>query len=70
MIDSLGDVGATLNAAKPGPAADLYEAVGLRVTYSPEENAADVSIHPGGRVNSACVRGRSCTLTTRLYLSA
>ena len=64
MIDSLGDVGAALNNGKPERLAEPYAGTGLQVCYEPETSTAEVSI----RVNSACVRGGTCTLTTRLGL--
>ncbi len=57
MIDSLGDVGTALSDAKPDSLTNLYNGVDLHVRYEPAENAADVSIGFGGRVNSAGVRG-------------
>lgn len=68
-IDSLpDDVGAAVSSARPDRLATLYMVVDLQVRYVPAEHVADVSIRPLGRVNSACVRGASCTLTTRLRL--
>jgi hypothetical protein len=68
MIDSLSDVGAALSGVKPESLANLYEAVDLQVCYDLAANTADVSIQPMRRVNSKRVRGRSCTLSTRLVL--
>ena len=70
MIDSLGDVGAALHGAKPERLAKLYEAIGLQVRYEPDACTANVTIQPVSRVNSARVRGGTCTLTTRLDVSA
>ncbi|MFI0469152.1 hypothetical protein ACH347_34195 [Saccharopolyspora sp. 5N102] len=61
MIDSLGNVGASLSSAKPDRLTSLYEAVDLQVRYEPAERAAQIKIHPASRVNSVRVRGRSCT---------
>ncbi|EWC59255.1 Site-specific recombinase [Actinokineospora spheciospongiae] len=55
MIDSLGDVGATLADAKPAGLARLYRNLDLNMVYQPEEQAIDVTACPG--VDSACVRG-------------
>lgn len=68
MIDSLGDVGAGLSRAKPDSSSNLYTAAGLQVRDENEARTADVSIQPRNRVNSKCVRGRSCSLTKRLRL--
>ncbi|MGW5645349.1 recombinase family protein [Saccharopolyspora sp. NPDC003752] len=59
MIDSLGDVGASVSSAKPDRLASLYEAVDLQVRYEPAERAAQIKIHPASRVNSVRVRGRT-----------
>jgi hypothetical protein len=55
MIDSLGNVGATLADAKPAGLARLYRAVDLRLRYEPKEQAVYATACPG--VDSACVRG-------------
>jgi hypothetical protein len=55
MIDSLGDVGATLANAKPAGLARLYRAVDLRLRYEPKQQAVYTTACPG--VDSACVRG-------------
>ena len=53
----------------PAPSAwNLYAAVGLQVRYEPTSYTADVTIQPMSRVSSECVRGGTCTLTTRLQL--
>ena len=57
MVDSLGDVGKALHQARPDRLAELYAALGLQVRYEVADNAADVTIQPVGRVNSARVRG-------------
>jgi len=67
MIDSLGDVGGALNDAKPEGLEKLYETLRLEMTYNAPTGQVDVAIRPARRV-SACVRGGSCTLTTRLHL--
>src|SRR5207302_842304 len=55
MIDSLGDVGATLTEAKPVALGRLYENVRLEMIYQPSEHEVTVAISP--RVVSECVRG-------------
>jgi hypothetical protein len=66
MIDSLGDVGAALKEAKPDSLERLYREIRLELKYQPHERAVDVLLAP--RVVSACVRGGTCALTTRLAL--
>jgi Recombinase len=68
MIDSLGDVGVTLAEGRPAALNRLYKELNVSAIYQPEERAVDVTARP--RVDSACVRGRSCALTTRLLLPA
>lgn len=63
MIDSLGDVGAALNGAKPDSLSQLYQQLRLDLRYMPHENAVEVTSNL--RVVSAGVRGASCTLATR-----
>ncbi len=65
MIDSLGDVGATLADARPAALNRLYKELNISAVYQPEERAVDVTARP--RVDSAC--GGSCALTTRIGLS-
>jgi hypothetical protein len=64
MIDSLGDVGEALTGKHPESLTRLYQKLGLELRYMPTERAVDVLASP--RVVSVCVRGRSCTLFTRL----
>jgi hypothetical protein len=66
MIDSLGDVGATLADARPTAVTRLYRELNVSAVYQPDERAVDVTARP--RVDSACVRGGSCVLTTRIAL--
>ncbi len=66
VIDSLGDVGAALDEARPAALTRLYQALDVGVRYEPDERAAYVTARP--RVDSACVRGGTCALTTRLRL--
>lgn len=68
MIDYFGDVEGVLNGGKPDTLAGLYESLGLQVRYEHEAEMAEVTIHPKTRVNSECVRGALCALTTRLSL--
>ncbi|WP_152551954.1 hypothetical protein [Actinokineospora spheciospongiae] len=67
MIDSLGDVGATLADAKPVGLARLYRNLDLNMVYQPEKQAIDVTACPG--VDSACVRGASLSLTTTFVIT-
>jgi hypothetical protein len=55
MIDSLGDIGATLADARPAALNRLYKELNLGAVDQPEERAVDVTARP--RVDSACVRG-------------
>jgi hypothetical protein len=55
MIDSLGDVGATIADARPAALNRLYKELSISAVYQPEERAVDVTARP--RVDSACVRG-------------
>ncbi|WP_245351031.1 hypothetical protein [Pseudonocardia parietis] len=55
MIDSLGDIGATLADGKPASLARLYKALDLAVRYEPAERAVYLTARP--RVDSGCVRG-------------
>ncbi|MBB5923604.1 DNA invertase Pin-like site-specific DNA recombinase [Actinoalloteichus hoggarensis] len=64
MIDSLGDVGAALSEANPDRLAELYRELRLELRYENEKEAVYATASP--RVNSDCVRGGSCALTTRL----
>ncbi|MCG8918595.1 hypothetical protein L6E12_22695 [Actinokineospora sp. PR83] len=66
MIDSLGDVGATLADAKPAGLVRLYRAVDLHLRYKPKEQPVYATACPG--VDSACVRGRTQALSLRLAL--
>ena len=55
VINSLGDIGAAIDEARPAALARLYQALDLGVRYEPDERAAYVTARP--RVDSACVRG-------------
>lgn len=66
MIDSLGDLDEMLREKKPDRLAELYAKLGLELRFHPTERAIYATAHP--RVVSECVRGRSCTLFTRLFL--
>ncbi|WP_263247275.1 recombinase family protein [Saccharopolyspora rosea] len=52
MIDSLGDVGRALNQGDPVELQNLYEALGLEMTYDPGPRIVDVSVNPGRRVSA------------------
>ncbi len=66
MIDSLGNISAALADGQPGRLAHLYRDLRLDLRFDHEKEAVDVTTSP--RVNNACVRGASCTLSTRLQL--
>lgn len=66
MVDSLGDVGSALKEAKPESLGRLYENLSIDLKYEPHARTVEATIAP--RVVSACVRGRTCTLFTRLLL--
>jgi hypothetical protein len=68
MIDSLDAVGTALDGAKADSLERLYRELGLEPHNRPQERAVDVQL--AARVVSACVRGGTCTLTTRLMLAA
>lgn len=55
MLDSFGDVGATLKDAKPAGLARLYRELDLAVRYVPDERTVYMTARP--RVDSAGVRG-------------
>ena len=57
MIDSLRDVVEALSRPKRESLEDLYTALDLQVRYEHDLQAADVTIQPVSRVNSARVRG-------------
>lgn len=63
MIDSLGDVGATLKDAKPAGLTRLYEELRLQVRYEHQEQAVYVAAKP--RVVSERVRGGTETRISR-----
>jgi hypothetical protein len=69
MINDLGDVGQALDRADPTGLEDLYSALRLEMVYDASAKTVNVTIRPAGR-GSARVRGGTCTLTTRLTLSA
>jgi hypothetical protein len=66
MIDSLGDVGAALADGEPASLGRLYQQLRIRLRYQPDDQAVLVRVEP--RVDTARVRGGTCTLTTRLML--
>jgi hypothetical protein len=67
MVDSISALGRQVNHASPARLQELYGEIGLEMVYNARERMVDVTIRPPRRVN-ACVRGGSCTLTTRLSL--
>jgi hypothetical protein len=64
MIDSLGEVGHTLNRADPTRLQELYEALRLEMIYDADTRTVDVTIQPARR-GSARVRGATRPLRTR-----
>jgi hypothetical protein len=65
MIDSIGDISATLTEAQPQRLTALYDALRLQMVYNPDSRIVDVTLQPRGRVNSARVRGGTRPLRTR-----
>jgi hypothetical protein len=65
MIDSIGDISATITEAQPQRLTALYDALRLQMTYNPDSRTVDVTVQPRGRVNSARVRGGTRPLRTR-----
>ena len=55
MVDSLGDIAATIGQGEPSDQVNLYRAFGIRMRYEPRENLVLVQSEP--RVVSARVRG-------------
>jgi hypothetical protein len=66
MIDSLGDIGYAPADSEPGKLAQLYQDLRLDLRFDHEKETVDATASL--RVNSVCVRGATCTLTTRLTL--
>jgi hypothetical protein len=69
LIRSLGDIAPLLDNAEPALLAQLYERLGLEMTYDVEAKAVSVTIRPE-RVVSARVHGRTRTLTPSIDLGA
>ncbi|HEU5474326.1 MAG TPA: recombinase zinc beta ribbon domain-containing protein [Actinophytocola sp.] len=68
-LDSLEDqIGSAFNDGDPAQLDALYEELRLEMIYHAKQRTVDVTIRPDGR-DSERVRGRSCTLTTRISLS-
>lgn len=67
MIDSLGDLGRALSRADPHKLQELYEQIGLEMTYGPESRSLETAVNLGRSV-SVRVGGASCALTTRIRL--
>ena len=57
MIDSIGDIIATITEAEPQLLTALYDAQRLQMTYNPDSRGVDVTVQPRRRVNNAHVRG-------------
>jgi hypothetical protein len=66
MLDQLGDVARHLNSRSPDRIMQVYRDLGLQVVYNNKKEAVVATASP--RVGNVCVRGGSCTLTTRLWL--
>ncbi|GAB2996405.1 recombinase family protein [Amycolatopsis acidiphila] len=66
MIGALGDVAAALKHAKPEVLEQLYDRLNVELLYEPKGRTVLASVTP--RVVSECVRGGSCTLSTRIGL--
>jgi hypothetical protein len=80
MIDSLGDVGATLTDAKPTALTRLYKELNVSAVYQPGERAVDVTArtwlrparcgqlraYPAGLTRRACGGPRSTPFVRRL----
>lgn len=64
LIDSLGDIGTKLRRGSPDKISQLYHDLGVELLFHPEDRVVDVTTKP--RVVSACDRGPSCALSTRL----
>ncbi|WP_093420201.1 recombinase family protein [Saccharopolyspora flava] len=56
VLDSLGDVGRALNRADPYKLQELYEKIGLEMTYDPDSRSVETAVNLGRSV-SARVRG-------------
>jgi hypothetical protein len=54
-----------LSGAAPNKLAELYTAVRLQLRYEPAIQTVEVTIQPARRVDSAGVRGGSCTKSPR-----
>ncbi len=65
-LDMITDVGAVLSKGSPEKLSALYHDLGVDLRFHPGERAVDVTASL--RVVSECVRGRSCSLFTRLCL--
>lgn len=64
MIDSLGDVGAMIDRARPDSLARLYRDLRLEVRYRHAPDGGEATATIG--VTNDCVRGARCTLATPL----
>jgi hypothetical protein len=67
MLDSLGDMPRALNSRRPERVVQVYRDLRLELRYDKEKETVDVTASP--RVVNVCVRGGSCTLSTRLSLA-
>jgi len=66
LIEGLGDMVAVLASADPHKRAELYKALGLRLTWHPKEKKVLVEAQPAG-VLAERVGGGTCTLTPRAF---
>ncbi|MET9262663.1 zinc ribbon domain-containing protein [Amycolatopsis sp. NPDC004079] len=62
--DSMDDVARALNSRTPERITRVYQDLGVQLRYDNEKEAVVVTASP--RVSNVCVRGASCTLSTRL----
>ena len=62
LIEGLGDMVAVLSSADPQKRAELFEALGLRLTWHPDDKKVLVEAQPA-RVLISGVGGGTCTLT-------
>jgi DNA invertase Pin-like site-specific DNA recombinase len=62
LLERLGDLTKTITAADPLDKADLYQQLGLKMTYYPQKQLVEARVIPEPpHVRSVCVRGRTQT---------
>lgn len=67
-LDSMDDVARALNSRTLERIMRVYQELGVQLRYDTKKEAVVVTASP--RVSNVCVRGASCTLTTRVQLPA